>query len=160
MKRNQLLLLIILVLVATNLYLLWYVNNSQPTEEPKLTRNERLKNWVQRDLGFDSAQAEQYIALRNQRDSLLKPVNAELRDAKMRMIALKSNPEASDSLVQSVVQNIAAKQAAVELVYLAHFRRLNALCLPDQRPRLDSLLERVIKRNTGGGADSTLPRMN
>ena len=161
MKKNQLLLIIILLLIATNAYLLWYVNRSEtPPEEPKLSRNERLKGWIKKDVGFSEAQADEYIELRNLRDSLLKPANAELRAAKMKIITLMNDTLATDSAIDSVMKEIAEKQIAVEKVYLAHFKRMHQLCTPEQQPRFDTLVIKMIRRNTGGGPDTTATKTN
>lgn len=159
MKRNRLLLIIIGILVLTNVYLLWYVNNEPKKEEPKPTRTERMKSYAQKEMGFTEEQANEYVKLRLMRDSILQPLNAELRAAKMAIIDLKNTDNPSDSAVNAVMANIGEKQQAVEMAFLAHFQRLNALCTPEQRPRFDSLLQRAIRRNTGGErTDSTAQR--
>ena len=52
--------------------------------------------------------------------------------------------------VEQTAAEITEKQKGIEVAYYYHFRRVQALCRPDQLPLLDTVLTRMVMRNTGG----------
>jgi periplasmic protein CpxP/Spy len=149
--KNKILLLIIAVLVVTNLGMLWYFSKPEKEEKPR-SRNERMAEYMKKELGFDDAQVKQYLAYRELRDSVMAPLNMEMRAARMEMVNLLRQPSVPDSLVKAVVTRIGEKQVPIELESYNHFRRTQSLCRPDQQAKYDSMLVRMVKRNTGDGS--------
>jgi hypothetical protein len=88
---------------------------------------------------------------------LLAPLNADLRGAKLEMINLLKQDGVPDSTVQAVAAKIASKQAPIEMEFYKHFIRVKAMCQPQQYGAFDSLLNRMVRRNTG---DTTIPAAN
>jgi hypothetical protein len=56
-----------------------------------------------------------------------------------------------------VAEKIAAKQVPIEMEFYRHFIRVKAMCQPQQYSAFDSLLNRMVRRNTG---DTTVPSGN
>jgi hypothetical protein len=157
MKTNAKgLLILVVLLLVTNLAMLWYFTRP-PKEEKQLTRSERMAEYVKKELHFDDAQVQQYIQLRRLRDSILAPLQAEARSAKMEMMALLKQADVPDSLVVKAAQKIAAKQVPLEIEYHNHFRRISNICTPAQQPYFDEMLSKMVRRNTG---DTTVPANN
>ncbi|MCU0335708.1 MAG: periplasmic heavy metal sensor [Chitinophagaceae bacterium] len=148
-SNNKVLVLLVVVLLITNLGMLWYFTRPAKEEAKPLTRAERSAEMMRKELGFDEAQAADYLALRARRDSLLQPLNADLRQAKLALLSLLQQPGVADSTVEQAVARVAEKQAPLELAYFRHFQRVRALCLPAQHPGFDSMLVRMVRRNTG-----------
>lgn len=156
-NNNKVLLSLLVLLLLTNVGMLWYFTREEKIEEKPMSRTERMANMVQKELGFSEDQKQQYIALRLKRDSLLAPLNADLRAAKLEMINLLKQDNVPDSVVLSVAQKIAAKQVPIETEFYKHFIRIKAMCQPQQYNAFDSLLNRMVRRNTG---DTTIPAAN
>lgn len=159
--RSKMLLILVVVLLLTNVAMLYYFTRETketPKEEVKtdtLSRNEKQVEYVRTSLKLDEKQLAAYRALRAQRDSIVRPMNEALRVVKMKMIGFLKQPatEIPESLVAQTAADITAKQKEIEIAYYYHFRRVQAICRPDQLPLLDSVLTRMVIRNTGG--DST-----
>jgi Spy/CpxP family protein refolding chaperone len=155
-NNNKGLLILVVLLVITNVAMLWYFTRPAK-EEKQLTRSERMAEYVKKELRFDDAQAQQYLQLRRLRDSLLAPLQADSRAAKMEMMALLQQQNVPDSVVRQAAEKVAQKQVALEVEYHNHFRRLMNICSPEQKPLMDDLLNRMVRRNTG---DTTVQTNN
>jgi hypothetical protein len=108
---------------------------------------------VQEELQLDSAQVNQYLILRSLRDSITKPIQAELRSSKMEMMQFIRNDSVDVDSLKACAQKVGDKQALIELEYYYHFKRMQQMLTPAQQPKFDSLLVRMVYRNTGS-ADS------
>ncbi len=145
--RNKTLVLLVIVLLVTNAGMLIYFLKALDKERNK-THSERTIERVHKEMKFDDAQLEQYIALRHKRDSFMRPMYVEVRAARMKMVDLLRQPTASDSVVAAVAAEIVAKTQPIEVEYYKHFRRVEAICRPDQLSLFDSLLVNIVKRKT------------
>jgi len=157
-SNNRTLLLLILVLLLTNGIMLYLLTREEPEpeKEPELTRNERSIKMIQEELNLDSVQVQDYIILRAYRDSLLRPIQTDIRKAKMDMTSLLRQDSVSVDSVKMMAARVGDGQAKMEIEYFNHFRRMEKMLQESQRPKLDSLLIRMIYRSTGA-ADS-LPK--
>jgi hypothetical protein len=156
-NNNKVLLSLLVLLLLTNVGMLWYFTREEKIEAKPVSRTERMAAMVQKELGFTDEQKQHYITLRLKRDSLLAPLNADLRAAKMEMINLLKQENVPDSVVLAVAEKIAAKQVPIEMEFYRHFIRVKAMCQPQQYSAFDSLLNRMVRRNTG---DTTVPSGN
>jgi periplasmic protein CpxP/Spy len=143
------LIILIVVLLITNLGMLWYFTRDAKEEVKPTTRTQRMAEMMRKELGFDSNQAQEYINLRHRRDSIMAPMNAELREAKIEMIKLMSTEGVTDSMMQLAAEKIAAKQVPIEVAFHQHFKRIQAICNPQQLKSFDSMLLRMVRRSTG-----------
>lgn len=148
-SNNKVLLVLILVLLATNLGMLWHFTRESKVETKPVSRTERMGDMMRKELGFNDDQVQQYITLRLRRDLLMQPLNLELRQAKMNFLELLRQPNVPDSLVQKAALEVAMKQAPIEVEFFQHFKRIQALCSPAQLGSFDSMLSRMVRRNTG-----------
>jgi Spy/CpxP family protein refolding chaperone len=156
-NNNKVLLSLLVLLLLTNIGMLWYFTREEKIETKPVSRTERMAAMVQREMNLTDEQKQQYIALRLKRDSLLAPLNADLRAAKLEMINLLKQDNVPDSMVKAVADKIAAKQVPIEMEFYKHFVRIKAMCQPQQYGSFDSLLNRMVRRNTG---DTTVPGGN
>lgn len=143
--RNRTLLILIVVLLATNFTLLYLLLRPQE-KPPELSRSERMARLLEQKLNFDATQKTQYLKLREYRDSLMHPLQVDLRDAKLQMIELLRRPDVPDTTVLATARQIAERQIPVEIAFYHHFRRIQAICQPEQLPRLDSMLVNMVNR--------------
>jgi hypothetical protein len=149
-SKNRTLLLLIAVLLVTNMVML-YLLNREPEKEPELSRSERMVKMVQDELGLTPVQVDEYTKLRNYRDSVMKPIQANMRSAKMEMIQLIRQDSVSQAQLQEITNRVGSNQALMEMEYFNHFKRMQKMLGNDQQPKFDSLLIRMIYRSTGAG---------
>lgn len=154
-SKNRTLLLLIAVLLITNMVML-YLLNREPEKEPELSRSERMVKMVQDELELTPGQVEEYIKLRNYRDSIMKPIQESMRTAKMEMIQLIRQDSVNQNQLQEITGRVGNNQALIEMENFSHFKRMQKMLGDNQQPKFDSLLMRMIYRSTGAG--DSLPR--
>ena len=104
-SNNRTLILLIVVLLLTNGIMLFLLTRDEKASaEPELSRSERMIKMVQNELGLDSSQVKEYIALRSLRDSLLKPIQSEMRNNKMAIMDLVKTPQVDTVALESALQ--------------------------------------------------------
>ena len=149
-SRNRNLIFIIAVLLLTNIavlaYFLWI---KKPTTDGgghgggrKIEMADRLKDSV----GFNDEQVGQFKKLKDEHWASLKPMFDEMRNAKDNLFKLLSDPNASDSLIDRASDVIAEKQKALDLQTFNHFKKVRALCTPEQQPKYDSMVQRMFRK--------------
>lgn len=146
-SNNRTLLFIILVLLVTNGIMLYLLTRTEEKPvEPQLSGAERMIKKVQEELALDSAQVNRYKALRALRDSQLAPIQAGMHAQKNAIIQLLRNDSIPEDSIIAHAKRVGEKQALIELEYFRHFRRITQMLNPDQQPRFDSLLYKMLNR--------------
>lgn len=149
---NKILVVVVIVLLLTNLGVLYFYNRPETHGfDKEKSKNEQMADWMRKELGFNELQASKYIKLREKRDSLMMPLQAELKIAKLNFLTLLSSNNVKDSVIENASKRIAQKQIPIDIAYFWHFKRVQDLCTPEQQPLLDSMLQRMVIRSVGGG---------
>lgn len=149
-NRNRNLLVIIAVLLLTNIgvlaYFLWY---KKPPDMhaggPQRDRN-GMADVLQKEVGFDADQLGKYKELRDRQRDIIKPMFDSMRVAKDGLFKLISVSDVTDSTVSAAADVIAKRQSELDIKTFQHFRRVRALCRPDQEAKYDSLLLHMFRR--------------
>jgi Spy/CpxP family protein refolding chaperone len=146
MGKNKTLLLLIGVLLIANFVMLYLL--LKPEVKPsELTRVERMVKMLQDELGLDSMQTEAYLLLREYRDKQLKPLQDSMKTAKTEMVVLLRKDGLTDIVVNEAARKVGDEQALIEIAYFEHFKRMQQLLTPEQQPKFDSLLFRMVNRS-------------
>jgi Spy/CpxP family protein refolding chaperone len=148
-SRNKNLLFIIAALLLTNVavlaYFLWI---KQP--EHKRTGFDNKKDWMagklKEEVGFNDEQVAQYKQLKEEQKATIRPLYDEMRKAKDSLFRLLSDPGLSDSIINKVSDVIAQKQKALDLQTFNHFKKVRALCTPEQQSKYDSMVLRMFRK--------------
>ena len=149
-SRNRNLIFIIAALLLTNIavlaYFLWIKQPEKRDKgqdnKPKIDMVDRLRDSV----GFNDEQVTQFKQLKDEHWATLKPMFDEMRKAKDSLFKLVSDPNASDSVIDKVSDVIAQKQKALDLQTFNHFKKVRALCTPEQQAKYDSLIQRMFRK--------------
>jgi len=156
-KNNKVLLLVIAALILVNLGLLYYgfidrdekrVLRTPPSRTDMLNRTkEKLRN----DVGFSDDQIKQYEQLRAAHFDSLDPKFEELGKAKENFLNLLYQSNVSDSAINEASEKICMQQRSIDEQMLRHFISVRQLATVDQRPKMDSFLQKITKRMSGRG---------
>jgi hypothetical protein len=157
-SRNKGLLLIILVLLLSNLALVGYLVFGKQERKPKRTegqnRGEVFLNYVIKEVNFSDEQAAKFKQMMTDHIERMRPIMMEVRKAKDSMFSYMRQPTApSDSVLQTLADNIAQKQKFQELQSFNHFRQVRELCTEEQKPKFDTVIRKMINRSFGRGQD-------
>ncbi|HLG41241.1 MAG TPA: periplasmic heavy metal sensor [Chitinophagaceae bacterium] len=146
-SRNRNLLFIIAALVLTNVavlvYFLWI---KRPVETRRMDGKNGMTEMLKKEVGFNDEQVAQYKQLKDEQWASIKPMFDEMRKAKENLFRLLSDPNTSDSLVSKATNAIAEKQKTLDLQTFSHFKKVRAVCTPDQLPKYDSMIQRMFRK--------------
>ncbi len=148
--RNRNLLIIIATLVLTNVAVLVYFLGQKKPEKTASANTEPSRNGVaemlQKDVGFSEDQTARYKEMKEKQRGKIRPMYDEMRKAKDSLFRLLSYPGTSDAVLDSMAEGIAQKQKAIDLETFNHFKRVRALCTPDQETKYDTMVLRMFRK--------------
>ena len=160
-KNNKVLVFIIGVLLLSNIAMLYFYltkkNCEDKPKEPNKPRGEFMVDKLKNEVGFNDSQIAQYREIRAKHKEGMKPMFDDIFNAKDSLYKLLVQPQApSDAVVKHYLEEIGNKQEIIDQKIFNHFLTLKQLCTPDQIPRYDSTIQKVIKgminpRWGGGG---------
>ena len=150
LRRTRLLTGIIIALVALNMGLLgwiWFRSHRPAHRLPRTSSRTFLAD----TLGFDARQKQQLADLQTVYFRQVRPRQRQLRQERKTYFRLTDSSFTEAQRREKAVA-FHRQSADVELMTLAHFDKIAAICNPKQRQLLDHLLSELPGRATAGGA--------
>ncbi len=154
--KNKTLLIWIAVLLITNiiLLLLYLQANNFMKQNRHVSRQEYVKNYLEKELLFDAGQLARYDQISGaHRDEMRKLMDSIslLRKPVFQELAVSGfTPEA----IQNAAININTQQRAVELAMLSQLFEIRSLCNGAQLKRFDTGFYKITSRKFGTKAKS------
>jgi Spy/CpxP family protein refolding chaperone len=149
-SKNKSLIFIITVLLLTNIavlaYFLWYKKPSDGHADHGGKRPPGIEYPLQNEVGFNEQQLGQYRQMRDEQMKAIRPMFDDMRKSKDSLFRMLSNESTTDSTANSIAEAIAQKQKAIDLRMYNHFKRIRALCTPEQLPKYDSLIQHMMSK--------------
>jgi protein CpxP len=146
-SKNKSLIFIIAVLLLTNIavlgYFLWF-KKSPRQEGPG--RSPGIEAALQKEVGFNDQQIAQYKQLKEEQWKNFRPMFDDMHKAKDSLFNLLSYENVNDSVINTTADVIAQKQKAIDIRMFNHFRQVRSLCTPEQLPKYDSLIQRMMRK--------------
>lgn len=146
-KNNKVLVFIIAVLLLSNVAMLYfYINRckAKPENTKKQSTREYMVEKLKNEVGFSDQQIVMYEEISDKHKLTMKPLFESIRLAKDSLYKLLQEAP-SDSLINHHLVQIGEKQEAIDKGIFAHFYRLKELCTTEQRPKYDSVMQKVIE---------------
>lgn len=149
-RRTRLLTGIIIALVALNMGLLGWIwlRSNRPAHRPFRTSS---RTFLADTLGLDTRQKQQLADLQTAYFKQVRPRQRQLRQERKTYFRL-TDSAFTDAQRRQKALAFHQQAADLELMTLAHFDRVAALCNPKQRQLLNHLLSELPGRATTGGA--------
>jgi periplasmic protein CpxP/Spy len=148
--RNKNLIFIIAALLLTNIavlvYFLWIKEPDHKPKENKSRGNNGMTEILQKEVGFNEQQVAQYKQLKDVQWETIKPMFDQMRKSKDSLWRMMSDSTASDSAISKAADVIAQRQKTLDLQTFAHFKRVRAICTPDQLAKYDTAVLRMFSR--------------
>ena len=155
-SRNRTLIFIITVLLLTNIavlgYFLWFKKEpttQDPRREDKLRNDKGIEDPLRDSVGFTEDQLSQYRQMRDDQRKSIKPMMEDMRKTKDSLFRMVANENANDSTINSIADEIARKQRDMDLRMFGYFKKIRGVCTPDQRPKYDTLIQRMMRKMGG-----------
>jgi Spy/CpxP family protein refolding chaperone len=152
-KRTLVGIIIVLVIVNLGALIVLWIGRPQNGPPPKgpATEQKHLQRLMHDELGFDAAQIDTYLQLRQAHREQAQQMEMEIRQLKKQMFdeVLQETPE--PALSDSLLRLTQEKQAQLEQLTYQHLLDLKKLCTPEQQKELRLLISEVFQRGAKGG---------
>ena len=156
--KTKILISIIAVLLVVNLGMLIFFLSKHRLQSGMHEQRPRysLTAVLEKEVGFNKQQLDQFEQMRDKHHQQIKPLFDSLRMAKDQFYILLNQTRVSDSTLKAAAKRIGERQEMLDLQVFQQFRELKSLCRPEQLPKFDSVLNRIVKRisfpyKKGGG---------
>jgi Spy/CpxP family protein refolding chaperone len=141
----------IIFLLLTNIavlgYFLWY--KPGPGKVPAKQggpKENGIASELRKEVGFNDQQVAEYKKIREEQWKKFGPMLQDVRKAKDSLYKLLGSESANDSVINNVASLIGERQKALDLQAFNHFRRLRTICTPEQLPKYDSMIQRMMRK--------------
>jgi hypothetical protein len=156
LRNNKLLLVIIGVLLVSNIGLLYLSVFKKKADSPRphVSREEMRARAIQKikdEVGFSDEQAKMYDSLRSKQFKIMGPLSEDVTKSKEEFFSLIYNEGVSDSAINAYASRIGEKQMALDLSTFQYFQSIKALCKDEQKPKMDSFINQIVKRIINNG---------
>ena len=149
-KNKSLVLIIIFLLIANIVMLIFFLVLNKPVQRNTHSKDQRgMSGMLQKEVGFSQDQVNAYQSLRQQQLDTVHAMFEQVRKAKIDFYEMIYTLQASDSAVNNAADVIAQRQKTLDLYMFNHFKMVRNICKPDQLPKFDSTIKKVIVRMTG-----------
>jgi periplasmic protein CpxP/Spy len=148
-SKNKILIFIITILLLTNIgVLISFEGMRKHGDKDSKTDKAHagITDLLKKEVGFSDTQMAQYKQMRKEHWDKMKPLFDEMNNTKTRFYDLLNNTAVSDSVLNQMADSIGIRQKNIDLQIFHHFKEVGNLCTPEQQPKFDSLVVRVIKR--------------
>jgi hypothetical protein len=147
-SRNKIYVLLIGILLLSNLAMVAFFVANKP--EKKEVRRERaggyMREALKSEVGFNEGQMESFEDMAARHKQQMRPLFEDIGKTKEGFYQMLTQPGTPDSVLNSSAREIGEKQRLIDLKIFNHFQNLRALCTPEQRPKFDTLVQRVVHR--------------
>lgn len=149
---NKILAIAVALLLVTNIALVIFMMQGRKKGTGKEAKNDPSEMMV-KELNMTDQQQVEYKQLKEEHMKKIRPLFDSVRAAKLAFFGLMKDANASDSLVEAYSQRIYERQAIADKTTFAHFKKVRNLFTPEQQPRFDSFLQKMMQR---GRRDSVI----
>lgn len=149
-SKNKILLIAVAILLLTNIAMLAFFLMGPPKKGGHGGREAMMTEFLQKEMGFNPQQIQQYDTLSKQHREKMKAMFEEVGKNKENQLKQLGAADFSDSSINSIAGQSIEKQKLLEISMFEHLRDVRRICTPDQRPKFDSLVYKVLGRRGEG----------
>jgi len=99
-----------------------------------------------KELDMTEQQQTDYKLQKEEHFKVIRPLFDSLRSAKTAFFALTRETNVSDSVVNVYSQLITDRQAEIDKLTFAHFKKVRGLFTPEQQPKFDTFVQKMMQR--------------
>ena len=150
-SKSKVLVIAVIVLLLTNLGMLFFFlrQENEPAKKQSRGRDGMMTDFLQKEIGFNKDQLQQYDTLSKQHREKVKAAFDEIRSSKQEWYKQLGNKGFDDSTMHNTAVRTADMQEQIEYKMLLHFKEIRKICTPDQQPKFDSLFYKIWDKKSG-----------
>jgi protein CpxP len=100
-------------------------------------------------LHLDSKQVTDYEKLRDEHHNAIEKYQDHSHELRNRFFALLQSANADSATIKQYADSIAMDQQQIELITFYHFKKLRAICTPEQQKTFDEVIGDALKMMSG-----------
>lgn len=156
-STNRILIISVVLLLIANIALVAImVMGKQGRHEKRQGSKGGPLEMMSKELGMSEQQKKDYEQLKEEHFKALRPLLDSIRSAKTAFFNLAKDSTGNDSIVDSYSKRIGERQSMADKLTLAHFRKVRSLFSPEQQPKFDEFIKKMMQqRQAGKRKDST-----
>lgn len=133
------------ILLLTNIALIAFILFNKPEEKRsgRADREAMMVEFLQKEIGFDKQQMQQYDTLNKQHKEKMKLRFDDIRSNKQKVYQAVGSQAFSDSAINDAALKLSAPQKDIETNMLQHFAAIRRICTPGQQAKFDSLIYKI-----------------
>lgn len=138
--------LILLLVLNTSLLLFILFHHPGPPPPPRGDRGDRggPREFLIHELKFDEQQRNAYDALIRDHRAAVESLEEDIRANREILVNQLENPGADSAVVASAAIKIGNDQQQLEKVTFEHFRKVRAICRPQQQVKFDHVIKEAL----------------
>ena len=113
-------------------------------------REAMVSEFLKKDIGFNPAQLQQYDTLSKKQHEQIGPLFDEARKNKEDQLKQLAAAGFTDSAINIAAGQSSEKQKNIETNMFRHIREIRTICTPDQLPKFDSLVYKIVGKRGDG----------
>jgi periplasmic protein CpxP/Spy len=152
-NKSKILITIIGILLVANIALVsfYLLKKDDRRHDKRMDRKTVIADFLKNEIGFNEIQMQQYDSMSTAHSKYMKTMFEANRNSKDKQFKELTAADFSDSVMNSIAEQSAASQKALELQMFSHLKNIRALCTPAQQPKFDSLFVKVLNKRGGEG---------
>lgn len=133
------------ILLLTNIALIAFILFNKPEEKRsgRADREAMMVEFLQKEVGFDKQQMQQYDTLNKQHKEKMKLRFDDIRSNKQKVYQTVGSQAFSDSAINDAATKLSGSQKDIETNMLQHFAAIRKICTPEQQPKFDSMIYKI-----------------
>jgi len=163
--KNKMLtwLVVLLLVVNTASIAMFWLGKAKQTEHTEETEQPKGKpeDFLVKELKLDAVQQAKLKILAKEHREAIKEFHEAIKDAKQNFFNLLKQQNTPDSIKQTAATVISRITEKIDLLTLAHFNKVRALCNAEQQKKFDEIIQQIIDRmgeqRRSGGPDQPPP---
>jgi periplasmic protein CpxP/Spy len=148
-NNNRILTIAVVLLLIANIALVAMMLMGKKGGRERRGERPEPAEMMAKELNMSEQQKAEYKQLRDEHFKNVRPYFDSVRVAKTAFFALTKEPNVSDSTIQAYSNRVAEKRAALDKVTFEHFRKVRSLFTPEQQPKYDSFIQKMMQRERG-----------
>jgi Spy/CpxP family protein refolding chaperone len=145
-SSTKILSIAVILLLLINIALVIFMMQGRKKKGDKMHGKGEPFEMMVKELSMTDRQQADYKSMKEEHMKTIRPLFDSMRAAKTAFFALIKDQDASDSLVTAYGQRITEKQAAIDKFTFAHFKRVRNIFTPEQQPKFDEFLQKMMQR--------------
>lgn len=146
MKNTKILSIAVVLLLLTNIGLVAFMMTQKKKTGPKRPGGKEPSEMLVKETGMTEQQKKEYKQLKEEHFKNVRPLFDSIRSAKTAFYALTKDSTVNDSILNILSYRISTRQAELEKVTFAHFRKVRGIFSNEQKPKYDAFLQKMMQR--------------